>query len=77
MVLLQHWSVAVEQVFAEQLRFQIPHLLDHEPHDGMCIAELRSNRMVEDSPDASNPIANPVYEDRGFDCHLLHLGGER
>ncbi len=65
MVLLQHRSVAVEQVLAEQLRFRIPRLLDHEPHDGMCIAELRSNRMVEDSPDASNPIANPVYEDRG------------
>jgi len=64
-VLLQHRSVAVEQVLAEQLRFRIPRLLDHEPHDGICIAELRSNRMVEDSPDASNPIANPVYEDRG------------
>jgi hypothetical protein len=77
MVPLHHRSVAVEQVFAEQLRFQIPHLLDHEPRDGMCIAELRSNRMVEDSPDPSNPIANPVYEDRGLECHLLYFGGER
>ncbi len=76
MVLLQHWSVAVEQVFVEQLWIQIPHLLDHVPHDGMCIVQLHSNRVDEDSSDASHQIANPVCEDLGIECDFLYLGGE-
>ncbi len=76
MVLLQHRSAAVEQVSTEQLRLQIPHLLDHVSHDGMCIVQLHSNRMDEDSAHASNQIQDPVCEDHSSECHLLYLGGE-
>jgi hypothetical protein len=27
-------------------------------------------------PNASNSITDPVYEDRGLECHLLYLDGE-
>jgi hypothetical protein len=55
-VFVQHWGFAAEQVLAEQLRVQIPNFLDHVPHDGVLVVELRCDCVDEDGADADYKI---------------------
>lgn len=56
MVLVQHWGFAVEQVFVEQLRVQVPNFLDHVPHDSVRAAQLHRHCVDEDGADADHKI---------------------
>lgn len=55
-VFVEHWGFAAEQVFAEQLRVQVPDFLDDVPHDGVLVAQLHRDRVDEDGADADDKI---------------------
>lgn len=52
MVHIEHWGFAIEQVFVEQLRIQVPDFLDDVSDDGLLISQLHRHRVDEDGSDA-------------------------